>query len=73
MDKNNLSKEYLEKIVDELCKAGEDRRELSIWVDLHNILSEEERQKLLDNLEKELKDLRNLCRLSVFFQRLGVP
>lgn len=56
----NTSKEYLEKIIIELCKIGEDKEELSMWIDLYDALSGEERVTLIGNLEKELKDLKNL-------------
>jgi hypothetical protein len=57
---NNISKEYLEKLIAELVKAGEDKIELSMWLDLYDLLSPEEREALISNLEKELKDLQNL-------------
>jgi len=57
---NNNSKEYLEKLVVELCKEGEDKEELSLWVDLYDALTEDERTKIIFNLEKELKALKAL-------------
>ncbi|MFA6896651.1 MAG: hypothetical protein WC242_05645 [Candidatus Paceibacterota bacterium] len=57
---NNISKEYLEKLIAELVKAGEDKTELSMWLDLYDLLSPEERETLVNNLEKELKDLQGL-------------
>jgi len=60
MTTNNISKEYLEKLIDDLVKEGEDKAELSMWVDLYDLLSPEERETLAVNLEKELKDLQEL-------------
>lgn len=60
MPTNNTSKEYLEKIITELVKNGEDKEELSVWIELYDILSPPELEKLINNLEKELKDLRKL-------------
>jgi len=60
MTTNNISKEYLEKLIDDLVKEGEDKAELSMWVDLYDLLSPEERETLAVNLEKELKDLNEL-------------
>lgn len=60
MTTNNTSKEYLEKIITELVKAGEDKEELSMWVELYDVLSPEELETLINNLEKELKDLQSL-------------
>jgi len=57
---NNISKEYLGKLIAELVKAGEDKVELSMWLDLYDLLSQQEREALISNLEKELKDLQNL-------------
>jgi len=56
----NTTKEYLEKLTNELCKEGENREELAIWVDLYDAMSGEERKTLIDNLEKELKGLQEL-------------
>lgn len=58
MENNNVSKEYLEKLITGLIDAGEDREELSLWRDLYDVLSREELRALLDNLEKELKNLK---------------
>jgi hypothetical protein len=60
MEKNNLSKEYLEELIEKLVKAGEDKEELSLWVELYDVLTEEERAKIIANLEKELQDLQSL-------------
>ena len=60
MTTNNISIEYLEKLIDDLVKEGEDKAELSMWVDLYDLLSPEERETLAVNLEKELKDLNEL-------------
>lgn len=54
------SKEYLEKLITDLCKEGEDKEELSLWLNLYDTLNESERMALINNLEKELKDLKNL-------------
>ena len=60
MPHNNNSKEYLENIIANLCKKGEDKEELSMWIDLYDAMSPEEQKSLIENLEKELKDLENL-------------
>ena len=60
MTVNNTTKEYLEKLVADLMKSGEDKEELSMWVDLYDLLSPEERETLVNNLEKELRDLETL-------------
>lgn len=60
MQINNTSKEYLKKLVADLVKNGEDKIELSMWVELYDVLSPEELKTLINNLEKELKDLQNL-------------
>lgn len=60
MTTNNISKEYLEKLIAGLVKEGEDKAELSMWLDLYDLLSPEERETLVNNLEKELKDLKGL-------------
>lgn len=60
MTTNNITKEYLEKLVADLVKNGEDKEELSMWIELYDVLSKEELEKLINNLEKELKDLENL-------------
>lgn len=60
MTTNNTSKEYLEKIITLLVEAGEDKEELSMWIELYDILSPEELKTLIKNLEKELKDLQSL-------------
>lgn len=60
METNNISKEYLEKLVAELVTLGENQEELSMWIELYDTLSEEERKKIILNLEKESKDLRSL-------------
>jgi hypothetical protein len=60
MPTNSITKEYLEKLITDLVGAGEEKEELSIWIDLYDILSSEERNKLVHNLEKELKDLQEL-------------
>lgn len=57
---NNTTKEYLEKLVADLVKNGEDKEELSMWLDLYDVLSPEELEKLINSLEKELKDLQSL-------------
>ncbi len=57
---NNITKEYLEKLVASLVKNGEEKEELSMWLDLYDVLSPEELEKLINNLEKELKDLQSL-------------
>ncbi|OGJ09449.1 hypothetical protein A2356_01205 [Candidatus Nomurabacteria bacterium RIFOXYB1_FULL_39_16] len=57
---NNTKKEYLEKLIADLVKNGEDKEELSMWVDLYDLLSPEEREALVHNLEKELGDLQKL-------------
>jgi hypothetical protein len=57
---NTNSKENLEKLIDELCNVGEDREELTLWLNLYDILSEEEKSTLVANLEKELKQLKAL-------------
>jgi len=60
MTTNNTSKEYLEKIITELVKNGEDKEELSMWIELYDVLSPEELETLTKNLEKELRDLQSL-------------
>ncbi len=60
MKNSKTSKEYLEKLVSDLRKEGEDKGELSIWVNLYDALSPEEQKALIDNLEQELKELQNL-------------
>ncbi len=60
METNNISKEYLKKLTTELVKIGENKEELSMWIDLYDLLSTEERNTLINNLEKELKNLQNL-------------
>jgi len=60
MTTSNISKEYLEKLIANLVKEGEDKAELSMWLDLYDLLSPEERETLVNNLEKELKDLEGL-------------
>lgn len=60
MTLNNISKEYLEKLITELCKNGEAEEELSMWIDLYDILSKEEKISLIKNLETELQNLKNL-------------
>ncbi len=60
MEPNNISKEYLEKLVAKLVQVGESQTELSLWIDLCDILSDEERRKVILNLEKELNDLKLL-------------
>ncbi|MFA5999838.1 MAG: hypothetical protein WC783_02565 [Candidatus Paceibacterota bacterium] len=57
---NNNSKEYLEKLINDLCKEGEDKDELTLWLNLYDALTEDERTALIDNLEKELQQLKNL-------------
>lgn len=57
MTTSNVSKEYLGKLIAELVEAGEDEEELSVWIDLYDLLSPEELATLIRNLEKELKDL----------------
>jgi len=54
------SKKYLEEIIAELCKKGEDIDELSMWIDLYDALSNEEQEDLINNLLNELKDLKSL-------------
>lgn len=60
MTTSNITKGYLEKLISELVKNGEDKEELSMWIDLYDILSPEERETLIGNLEKELRDLQKL-------------
>lgn len=60
METNNTSKEYLEKLITELCEAGEAKEELSMWIDLYDAMSKEELKKLINNLERELDDLQKL-------------
>ena len=57
---NNTKKEYLEKLIADLVKNGEDKEELSMWLDLYDLLFPEERETLVNNLKKELKDLQGL-------------
>jgi hypothetical protein len=47
----------LNELIDELIKHGEDRDELQYWKDIYPDLSEEEQQKILDSLKKELVEL----------------
>lgn len=56
----NTSKEYLENLITELVKVGESKEELSMWLELYDILSPEEREKIVGNFEKELEQLRKL-------------
>ncbi|MFZ3011946.1 MAG: hypothetical protein WA060_03055 [Minisyncoccia bacterium] len=60
MTTSNTTKEYLQKLITDLVKNGEDKEELSVWLDLYDLLSPEERTTLVGNLEKELKDLQEL-------------
>ena len=60
MKQLNLSKEYLEKLINELCENGEDKKELSMWTLLYDAMSDDERKSLIENLENELIDLQKL-------------
>lgn len=60
MTTSNIQKEYLEKIVTELVELGEDKKDLSLWIEIYDVMSPEEQGKLLQNLEKELEDLGKL-------------
>ena len=56
----NSKKEKLENLIKELIELGEDERELKFWQEIFDDLEEEEKQKLLDNLEEELGKLKKL-------------
>ena len=58
MKQFNMSKEYLEKLITELCENGEDKDELSMWILLYDAMSDDEKKCLIENLEKELGDLK---------------
>lgn len=53
-------KEKLENFIKELIELGEDERELKFWQEIFDDLEEEEKQKLLDNLEEELEKLKKI-------------
>lgn len=44
-------------IIDQLVNLGEDRDELHLWADMYPYLSDEERDKLLEDLNSELQEL----------------
>lgn len=45
-------------LVDQLINLGEDRDELQFWLDIYPYLNSEEKDKLLDNLQNEIKKLK---------------
>jgi len=57
---DNLSKEYIHKIIEELVSLGEDKEELSLWLTMYEAMIPEEQKKLVKNLEDELEELQKL-------------
>ncbi|KKU45956.1 MAG: hypothetical protein UX62_C0007G0013 [Microgenomates group bacterium GW2011_GWA2_46_7] len=45
-------------MIDQLVNLGEDRDELQFWADMYPHLSDDERAKLLNDLEEELEELK---------------
>ena len=55
-----MTKENLEKLIEQLIELGEDKNELEIWKNIFPDLDDEEKTKLLKNLEDELNQLKAL-------------
>jgi hypothetical protein len=53
-------KNELCEMVDKLISLGEDKDELSFWIEIFDTLDSDARNKLLDNLKKEVADLEKL-------------
>lgn len=52
---SDLSKSHLEKLLKELAILGEDQTELNLWSGIYDELSDQEKEDLIANLEKEIK------------------
>lgn len=52
-----MNREAFKKITDELVQFGEDKDEMKFWLSIFDDLDPDIREKLILNLEKELKDL----------------
>lgn len=50
----------LQKLINALIELGEDKEELELWQSFFDALNEEEREKLMQNLIKEKKQLEDL-------------
>jgi hypothetical protein len=50
----------LQKLINALIELGEDKEELELWQIFFDALNEEEREKLMQNLIKEKKQLEDL-------------
>jgi hypothetical protein len=50
----------LQKLINSLIELGEDKEELELWQSFFDVLNEEEREKLMQNLIKEKKQLEDL-------------
>lgn len=56
--KINMLNEF-QKLKEELIMLGEDKEELDLIEELFPILDEEAQKKVIENLKKELEDLKN--------------
>jgi len=56
----DLSKANLESLLKELSVLGEDQAELDLWANIYDALNEQEKTELIENLEKEVKGLKEL-------------
>lgn len=54
----DLSKTHFENLLQQLAALGEDQTELDLWADVFNALTDEEKEDLIVNLEKEIKLLK---------------
>lgn len=57
---DNYTKTHLQELIRALVNEGESKEELFLWFDLFEAMDAGEQKKLLQNLEKELEDLKKL-------------
>jgi hypothetical protein len=54
-----MTHDELAELMRRLIDLGEDQSEMSMWYKLYDILSDQEKEQLVINLQKELKELEN--------------
>lgn len=54
----NITKEQLHVVIEQLVAQGEDARELHFWEEIFDTMNEDERMKLMKNLEDEMERLK---------------
>lgn len=52
------TKEEINKLVEELVSLGEDKDELNVWIELYELMPEENRVELANNLQSEIDHIK---------------